>query len=63
MLLSKLDDGQGPKKKTVSFNFNHALFSLLYFLILEDGTDRLSQTIGKELHLCCEIYQKSTDLT
>ena len=30
------------KKKIVSANFDHALFSLLDFLTSEDGTDKLS---------------------
>jgi len=37
----KLDDAQVPKK-TVSVNFNHAVFFHLDFLALEDGTSRLS---------------------
>jgi len=40
-----------PNKKTVSVNFSCALFSLLDFLSLESGTNRLSQNIGKELQL------------
>jgi len=50
--LKKLDCGQrffkkirlwtSPKKKIVSVNFTHALFSLLDFLTLEDETDGLS---------------------
>ena len=44
--LKKLDNGQSPpppqKKKIVSANFDHALFSLLDFLTSEDGTDKLS---------------------
>jgi len=39
------------KKKIVSVNFNCALFSLVDFLTLDNGTDRLSQNIGKELPL------------
>ena len=39
-LLYKLYNGQKPKKKTVSVNFSHALFSLLDFLTYEDGGDR-----------------------
>jgi len=39
------------KKKIVSFNFSCALFSVLYFLTLESGTDRLSQNVGKGLPL------------
>jgi len=40
-----------PKKNTVSVNFSNAMFSLLDFLILKDGNDRLSQNISKELLL------------
>jgi hypothetical protein len=39
------------KKKKVSVNFSHAMFSLLHFLTLEDGTDRMCHNVGKELHL------------
>jgi len=39
------------KKKNVSFNFHPLLFSLLDFLTLEAGTDRLSQNVGVELPL------------
>jgi len=38
----KLGDGQAPKKKIVSCNFSHTLFSLLDFVTSEDGTDRMS---------------------
>jgi len=38
-----------PRKKTVSVNLSHALFSLLDFLALEDGTDRFCRNIGTEL--------------
>jgi hypothetical protein len=37
----KLNDGQVPKKKIVSFKFSHALFYLLDFFTLEGGTNRL----------------------
>jgi len=40
--LKKLDDGQAPKKKIVSCNFSHTLFSLLDFVTFEDETDRVS---------------------
>ena len=43
--------GQVPKKKIVSVNFIHALFSLLDFLTLEDGIDWSFQNISKELPL------------
>jgi len=39
------------KKKIVSVNFTCALFSLLDVLTLDNGIDRLSQNIGKELPL------------
>jgi hypothetical protein len=35
---------------------SHAVFSLLDFLILEDGTDRLSQNVGTELSLYAALY-------
>jgi len=40
-----------PKKKIVSVNFCHAVFSLLDFLTHKAGTDRLSQNVGEELPL------------
>jgi hypothetical protein len=40
-----------PDQEIVSFNFCHALFSLLDFLDLEARTDRLSHNIGMELPL------------
>jgi hypothetical protein len=50
----KLEVGQcaKKKKKIVLFNFHPILFSLLDFLTLEAGTDRLSQNVGVELPLC-----------
>jgi len=36
------------EKKTVSVNTYHAVFSLLDFLILGAGTDRLSQNVTAE---------------
>lgn len=39
------------EKKIFPVNFSHAVFSLLGSLILEDGIDRLSQNINKELSL------------
>ena len=36
-------------KKIVSVNFSRAVFSILDFLILEIGFDRLSRNVGKEL--------------
>jgi hypothetical protein len=40
----KFDDGEVQKKK-----ISHALFSLLDFLALEGGTDRLYQNVSIEL--------------
>jgi hypothetical protein len=40
---------KGLKKKTVSVNLRCAMLSLLDFLTLGDGADRLSQKVGKEL--------------
>jgi len=40
-----------PKTKIVSVKFSLAVLSLLCFLTLEDGTDRLSWNVGKELLL------------
>ena len=40
-----------PKKKIVSVKFSHAVLSLLYSLTLEDGTDKLSWNVCKELLL------------
>jgi len=39
------------KKEIMSVNVSHVLPFLLNFLTLEDGTDRLSQNIGKEFPL------------
>jgi hypothetical protein len=47
--LSKITWWIKVHKKIVSVNFSHALFSLLDFLTLEDGADRLSRNISKEL--------------
>ena len=40
-----------PKKKIVSVNFSCAVFSLLVFLTLQAGTDRLTQNVSVELPL------------
>jgi len=48
-LFKKLGDGQSPKQENLTVNFSHAVFSLLDFLILQEGTDRLSWNISKEL--------------
>jgi hypothetical protein len=47
----KLEWTKLQKKKIVTVNFHHHLFSLLHFLTLEAGTNRLSRNIGKELPL------------
>jgi len=39
---------KSPPQKRLSVNVSHALFSLLDFLALEDGTDRLSWNVGRE---------------
>jgi hypothetical protein len=49
--INKLDDGKVPKKNIVLVKFSCALFSLVDFLTHEDGTNRLSQNVGKELPL------------
>jgi hypothetical protein len=43
-------DGQSPPK-ILSVNFSHSLFSLLDFLTIEDGADRLSWNVGNQLPL------------
>jgi hypothetical protein len=48
-----------PKKKSVSFNFNGALLSLLYFLIFEDGTDRLPRDVSNELPLYAAYLKRA----
>ena len=40
-LLKNSDDGQSPKMKTVSVNFNNAMFSLWDFLTIVVETDVL----------------------
>jgi len=39
------------KKKTVLVNFSHALFYLLDFLTLQEGSNTLSRNVGTELLL------------
>jgi len=51
------------QKKNVSFNFSHTLFSLVPFLTFEDGGERLSQNISKELPLYATEYPTRADLT
>jgi hypothetical protein len=48
-----------PKKKIVSVNFIHVLFSVLDFVTLEDGTICCPEGITT---LCCGISQKRGDL-
>jgi hypothetical protein len=50
-----------PKKKTVSVKFSRALFSLLDFVTLEDGTDRSSHNNGKELLLNAVQYLRRVE--
>ena len=50
-VFKKLVDGQSQKKR-LSINFRRVSFSLLDFLTLEAGTDRLSRNIGMELSFC-----------
>jgi hypothetical protein len=52
-----------PQKNNVSGNFCCAVFSVLDFLTLEAGTDRLSRNFGMELPFYTVISQKTTDLT
>jgi len=40
----------------VSVNFSHVLFSLVHFFTYEDGAERLSQNICKELPLYAAEY-------
>jgi len=62
-VFKKLGDGQGPKKR-VSINFRLVQFSLLDFLTLEAGSDRLSWNIGMELTaLRYVMSQKTLDIT
>jgi hypothetical protein len=62
----KTDDGQSKKKKkkkTVSVKFSRDLFSLLDFMNLEDGTDRSSRNIGKELPLNTTQYLRKAEIS
>jgi hypothetical protein len=52
-----------PKENMVSVNFPHALFSLLDFLTLEAGTERVSQNISKELPLYAAYYLRRTQIS
>jgi hypothetical protein len=42
---------KAPNRKVMSINFSHALFLLMDLLSLEDGTNKLSHNIDKELPL------------
>ena len=44
-------------------NFSHAVFSLLDFLTLEDGTDRLSRNVGTELSLYAKQYLRELHIS
>ena len=52
-----------PEKKTVSVYFSCALFSLLGFLVLADGNNRLSQNVGKELSLHTVQYPRRVHIS
>ena len=49
-----------PKKKSMSVNFSQ-IFPLLDFLTLEDGTNRLSQNVCKELSLCAVQFLRRAE--
>ena len=63
MFLSKQMLDKVQKKKTVSVKFSHGLFSLLDFMNLEDGTDRSSRNIGKELPLNTTQYLTRAEIS
>ena len=50
-LFKKSDDGQSPRQENFVSYFCHALCSLLDFLTLEDGTNKLSQNVSNKLPL------------
>jgi hypothetical protein len=52
-----------PKKKILSFNFSHTMFSLLDFFTLEDGTDRLSRNVGKDLLFYTAYYLRRLEIS
>jgi len=60
--LKKFDNGQVPEKKILSVNFSHVTFSLLDFLTLEHGTNRLSQKFSKALPLNAAIYLRKAEI-
>jgi len=45
-----------PDKKIVSVNFSCAVFSLLVFLTLQAGTNKLTQNVSVELQLYTALY-------
>jgi hypothetical protein len=47
----------------VSVNFSHALFSLLHFLTVEDGAERLSQNVSKKLPLYAVEYRTRVQIS
>jgi len=52
-----------PKENMVSVNFPRALLSLLDFLTLEAGTERLSRNISKELPLYAAYYLRRMQIS
>jgi hypothetical protein len=52
-----------PKENMVSVNFPRALFSLLDFLTLEAGTDRVSQNVSQELPLHAAYYFRRAQIS
>ena len=52
-----------PKKKVVLVNFSCALISVLDFQSLEDGTDRLSRNLSKELLLYTAQYVRRAQIS
>jgi hypothetical protein len=47
----------------MSVNFSHALFLPFDFLMFEDGTNRLSRNIGKELPLYAAYYHTKVQIS
>jgi hypothetical protein len=58
MLVASLPENRKSAgfQNIVPVNFSHAVFSLLDFLTLEDGTDGLSRNVGTELPLYAAQY-------
>ena len=52
-----------PDKKVVSVNFSHAVSSLLDFLTLEDGTNRVYRNVGSELSLYAVQHPKRAQIS